>query len=67
VPALANYSILQACPTAQLRFAVPARIARPHGVPPWCSGEEGVAGAIDRLNANHRLTDLPTQSGQILQ
>jgi hypothetical protein len=38
--------LFEPAPITQLRFAVPARIARPHGVPPWHSGEEGVAGAI---------------------
>ena len=41
-------SRLLSLPTTQLRFAAPAHIAHPHGVPPWHSGEEGVAGAIDR-------------------
>jgi hypothetical protein len=51
---------LSSRPTTQLRFAVPAHIAHPHGVPPWHSGEEGVAGAIDRHFANRRLTDSPS-------
>ena len=63
----ASDKLFQARPTTQLRFAVPAHIAHPHGVPPWHSGEEGVAGAIDRHFANRKLTDLPQLFKQILR
>jgi hypothetical protein len=56
----ASDKLFRTRPTTQLRFAVPAHIAHPHGVPPWHSGEEGVAGAIDRHFANRRLTDSPS-------